>query len=232
MGVAVNPAGNVIITDYWLYIYQLDYTSSSRGTLTRIAGGALGGDRGDGGPADDLNVGLNNPTAVTFDDNGSIYFVDTGNNRVRRLSFDGQQWKISAFAGVRLGGTGYSGDGGPATAAKFDISSTYAGIAADPMGNVYIIDYGNNVVRKVSPSGIISTVAGTGLSGYSGDGGQATAAALDPRGIAVDGQGNLYIAAGLRVRKVDPSGKITTIAGNGTQGFGGDGGPASAALLS
>ena len=136
---------------------------------------------------------------------------------------------INTFAGT--GNRGYSGDGGLATLAQL---GTPAGVAADALGNVYIVDADNHVVRKVDSNGIITTVAGTGGKNFSGDGGPATAALLNaPNDVAVDGYGNLYIAdlGNHRIRKVNQSGLITTIAGNGSDQFSGDGGPAIAAGL-
>ena len=126
---------------------------------------------------------------------------------------------------------GYSGDNGPATSAEL---AGPTGVALDASGNLYIADYGNNRIRKVSPSGIITTVAGNGTDGFSGDNGPATSAELaDPWGVALDASGNLYIADiyNNRIRKVSPSGIITTVAGNGTGGYSGDNGPATSAEL-
>ncbi len=126
---------------------------------------------------------------------------------------------------------GYSGDGGPGTDASLADPS---GVHVDGSGNLYIVDTNNRRIRKVDPSGTITTVAGNGNSGYSGDGGPGTDASLaDPSGVHVDGSGNLYIADtnNQRIRKVDPSGTITTVAGDGNSGFSGDGGPATDARL-
>ncbi|MCY4588591.1 MAG: SBBP repeat-containing protein, partial [Bryobacterales bacterium] len=135
-------------------------------------------------------------------------------------------WTISTFAG-----TWEVGDGGPATAAGL----TYpGGVAADGLGNIYIAGSSNNRIRRVDPSGTITTIAGTGERGFGGDGGPATQAQLaSPGGVAVDGLGNVYISDmnNHRIRRVDSSGIITTIAGTGERGFGGDGGPATAARL-
>jgi hypothetical protein len=124
------------------------------------------------------------------------------------------------------GSPGYSGDGGPATSAELDVTQ---GVAVDAAGNLYIA--GVNRVRKVDQNGIITTVAGNGISGQSGDGGSAISVALGIGGIAVDAAGNLYIADGNRIRKVDREGVITTVAGNGNPGYSGDGGPATSAEL-
>jgi trimeric autotransporter adhesin len=136
---------------------------------------------------------------------------------------------ITRYAGDYA--TGYSGDGGPATAASMDQP---AGVYSDKAGNIYIADFSNNVVRKVNSSGIISTIAGNGTQGYSGDGNPATAAQLyHPTHVAVDGSGNVYIADAFNnvIRKVNTSGVITTVAGNTSTGYTGDGGPATAAQL-
>ena len=136
---------------------------------------------------------------------------------------------ITTIAGT--GNRGSTGDGGPATLAQ--LGSPF-GMAVDTLGNIYIADHDNRVIRKVDPNGIITTVAGTGGAGFAGDGGPATAALLDaPNDVAVDVYGNLYIAdlQNRRIRKVNLSGIITTIAGNGSNQSSGDGGPATAAGL-
>jgi sugar lactone lactonase YvrE len=135
--------------------------------------------------------------------------------------------EITTIAGN--GTAGFSGDGGQAALA---VLSGPTGIAVDASGNLYIADFGNDRIRKMSTAGVITTVAGNGTYAFSGDGGPATSAALwAPSAVAVDAAGNLYIADGLnyRVRKVSTSGTITTVAGNGTAGFLGDNGPATSA---
>ena len=137
---------------------------------------------------------------------------------------------IYTFAGI-AGPAGYSGDGGSAVLATL---GSPRGVVTDPMGNLYFCDYANNAVRKVNTTGTITTIAGMGTAGYTGDGGAATAAQLSgPIGIAVDGAGNIYIADSRNnvVRKVTTSGTISTIAGNATRGYSGDGGAATAAQL-
>ncbi len=139
---------------------------------------------------------------------------------------------ISTVAGNGIFGfSGQNGDGGPATSAML---AAPEGVAVDTAGNLFIADTWSNSVRKVTPGGVISTVAGNGTGGYSGDGGPATSAMLDgPSGVAVDAAGNLFIADqwNHRVRKVTPGGVISTVAGNGTGGYSGDGGPATSAEL-
>jgi len=171
-------------------------------------------------------TGLNLPTSVAVDGFGNV-FIDDGNNfRVRKVNSMGI---ISTIAGT--GTVGYSGDGGPATAANLNYPRD---IAFDGSGNMYIADNVNNVIRKVNTAGIISTFAGTGTAGYTGDGGAATSAELyNPMGVAIDGSGNVYIGDHFNhvVRKVNGSGIISTFAGNGINGYSGDGGPATAAEL-
>ena len=174
---------------------------------------------GDGGPATEAQ--LRYPTVVAVDGQGNLYIADADNHRVREVS--GGVIRTIAGTGIR----GFSGDGGLATAAEL---SYPAGVAVDGQGNLYIAD--SSRVREVS-GGVIRTVAGNGVYGFSGDGGPATAAELEPNDLAVDGQGNLYIVEtyGQRVREVS-GGVIRTVAGTGVEGFSGDGGPATAAELS
>jgi uncharacterized protein (TIGR03437 family) len=171
---------------------------------------------GDGGAA--TSAQLNIPAGLAVDGAGNLYIADFSNNRIRKVTSGGT---ITTLAGNGL--AGYTGDGGAAANAQL---TTPVALATDAGGNVYIADKGNNAVRVVNSSGIISTVAGNGLAGYSGDGGPAVSAMVgNPTGVAVDASGNLYISDGsVRVRKVYSSGFINTIAGNGTRGYSGDGG--------
>ena len=149
-----------------------------------------------------------------------MYIAETVNNRVRQVSPSGV---ITTLAGT--GKFGYAGDGGPAKMAELNQPS---GVAVDGSGNVYIADTNNYRVRKVSADGTITTVAGNGVSGYAGDGGAAIRAQLIyPVGVKIDIAGNLYIGDGAAVRVVSPGGIITTVAGNGTAGYLGDGGMAT-----
>jgi len=177
---------------------------------------------GDGGPATDAALYL--PLGVVVDASENLYIADTGNSRVRKVSPDGV---ITTVAGT--GTSGYSGDGGPATKAQL---TGPAGLALDTAGNLYIADYRDHRIRKVSTNGIISTVAGDGSTGQGfepwGDGGPATSAELaGPMGVAVDANGNVYIADSYHflVRKVSVGGIITTVAGGRFAPFldGGDG---------
>ena len=164
---------------------------------------------GDGGPA--TAAELNAPRGVAVDASGNLYIADALNNRIRKVSSDGI---ITTVAGN--GSLSYSGDGGLAADAQL---SGPRGLAVDGAGNLFIADFDNNTVRKISASGIITTVAGNGVAGFSGDGGPATSAQLNgPWGVAVDRAGNLFIAdsANNRVRRVSSSGDITTVAGNGS----------------
>ncbi|MBX3163212.1 MAG: T9SS type A sorting domain-containing protein [Bacteroidetes bacterium] len=188
--------------------------------INTIAGTGTQGFSGDGGQA--TAAQLNYPSGVATDAAGNVYIINE--HRIRKVSSNGI---ITTIAGNGTGG--FSGDGGAATAAQLYNPS---GVATDAAGNVYIADVDNHRIRKVSSNGIITTIAGNGGIGFSGDGGAATAAQLNyPQSVAVDGSGNVYIADGynIRIRKVSSNGIITTIAGNGTQGFSGDGGAATAA---
>ena len=221
-GVALDGSGNLYIADSGNNRIRKVDTS---GNISTTAGT---GANGDGGAA--TSATLSSPEGVALDGSGNLYIADEGNHRVRRV--DVATGNISTVAGT--GTSGFGGDGGAATAATLYFPR---GVALDGSGNLYIADSGNRRIRKVdAATGNISTVAGTGASGSSGDGGAATAATLrNPSGVALDGSGNLYIADSLnhRVRRVDATtGNISTVAGTGTSGFGGDGGAATAATLS
>ena len=191
-------------------------------TIDTIAGSVYGGD---GGQATATQLYF--PYGVTLDGSGNLYIATTGNNRIRKVDTAGI---ITTVAGN--GERGYGGDGGAATAAQ--LSSPWD-VTVDGSGNLYIVDTGNNRIRKVDADGIITTVAGNGERDFGGDGGSATAAKLHwPRGVAVDGSGNIYIAdaGNHRVRKVDATTRnISTVAGSGDRGYGGDGGSATAAAV-
>jgi sugar lactone lactonase YvrE len=193
--------------------------------ITTLAGNGIQGFSGDNGPA--AQASLNDPTGVAVDTRGSVYIADFANHRVRRIGKDGV---ITTVAG--MGTPGFSGDGGPATLSRLSFPT---GVAVDAKGVLYIADYGNHRIRRVSPNGVITTLAGVGHFGFLGDGGLATQASLNsPMGVAVDAAGVIYIAdtGNQRVRYVKPSGIIMTIAGTGVFGFFGDGGPATRAALS
>jgi sugar lactone lactonase YvrE len=223
--VAFDHAGNLYIVDNDNHrVRRVDAASQ---IITTFAGGGIPGLLGEGGPATAAGI---TPAAIALDASDNLFLSDAVSNRVRRV--DAATRIITTVAGT--GDHGFAGDGGPATAAKFD---AIRGLAFDSAGNLFVADMINERVRRIdAATKVISTVAGTGAIGYSGDGGPATAAMLAlPQTVAVDGAGNLYIADNdnARIRKVDATtGTISTVAGTGTGGFSGDGGPASAALLS
>ena len=222
--VAVDGAGNVFISDTTNNRIR---KVSAAGIMSTVAGTGSPAFSGDGGPA--TSAAISSPTSVALDGAGNLYFTDAGNNRVRRINTSGV---IATIAGGAI--PGFSGDGGAATSASLFLPG---GLAVDGAGNIYIDDVANNRIRKVNTAGIISTVAGSGVKGFAGDGGAATAASLNQlgahAGLAADNKGNLYIAdiSNHRIRKVDASGIITTVAGNGIGGFSGDGSPAVTAGL-
>jgi trimeric autotransporter adhesin len=195
--VAVDPSGNVLVAD------QSDHRIrriTPAGIITTLAGNgagtpAAGSFSGDGGPA--TSASLNNPTAVTVDAAGVVYFSDQFNQRIRKVVLDGT---ITTIAGN--GNPGFTGDGGPAVAASLNYPG---GITVDAAGNLYVKDDLNYRTRRIATNGTISTIAGSGVSGFSGDGGAATAASLNGNfGITLDLLGNLYIADSTnnRVREV------------------------------
>ena len=223
---ATDTAGNVDATPA-TRSWTVDTTTPPApdlGTISTLAGTGVRGAAGDGGPA--AAAQLNAPRTTATDSAGNTYVTDTENNRIRRISAAGI---ITTVAGN--GTAGYSGDGGPATAARL---SNPHGIDVDTAGNVYIADSANHRIRRVSPSGVITTIAGTGSTTYNGDGIPATSASLAyPKGVTVAPDGSLYVgdANHHRVRRFVPGGMISTVAGTGTAGYSGDGGPATAAQL-
>jgi cysteine-rich repeat protein len=226
IGLAVDGLGNLFVADS--LNHRIRRVDAATGLITTVAGSALAGFSGDGGPA--TSARLNEPYAVAVSGGGDVYFTDRANNRVRRIV--AATGFISTMAGN--GVVGDSGDGGPATAAAIHAPE---GVAVAANGDLYISNTYYHRVRRVAAStGIITTIAGTGVSGFAGDGGMATAAQLaDPRGLALTGEGDLLLitdGGNNRIRRVDlTAGTIATIAGTGLVGMGGDGGPATAAML-
>jgi len=215
----VDSSGNVFVTDFFGVVHKV----APNGTVTNVIGGGPYGFGGDGGPA--TGASFKSMWGLARDGSGNIYVADQYNYRVRKVTVS--TGIINTFAGSGRGN--FWGDGGSATSAGIDKPQ---GMAFDSSGNMYIADTYNNRVRKVTTGGTISTIAGTGLPGFSGDGGAATNAMLnEPRSVAVDSHGNVFVADTVndRVRKITPGGVISTYAGGGVSL--GDGGPATMAQL-
>ena len=212
MGITFDTAGNLVFADNGnSRVRQINLHD----TINTIAG--------NGGPAVAARV---SSVSIAYDSHNNLLIAD-GNSRIRKVNAAGI---IETIAGS--GVTGYSGNGVPATSAVFDGINS---VCADANGNIYLSDGNNNLIRKIDLSGIVHNYAGIpGVSGFSGDGGLATSATLNsPTDVKADSFGNVYVVdnGNNRIRKISPSGIITTIAGNGTVGFSGDGGPATAARL-
>jgi uncharacterized protein (TIGR03437 family) len=221
MGVAMDSSGNVLVAD--TYNHRVLLVTPAR-AIRAVAGTGTSGASPDGTAP--LVAQLRGPRAVCADHTGSVYIVDTSNHRVLRLAPGGT---LQTAAGN--GSLGSAGDDGAARFAQLDTPSA---CATDSAGNLFIADTANHAIRKVNPAGVISTVAGVGAAGASGDEGPATSAQLaSPRGVAVDDMGDIFIAdtGNHRLRQVTPDGVIHTMAGTGAAGFAGDGGPAAASLL-
>jgi sugar lactone lactonase YvrE len=233
-GVAIDTVGNLFIADQWNNRIRKVSTNGIINTVAGIGPSSTSGSySGDGGIA--TNAGLNLvayyyfngfmhvlPAGVAVDSFGNFYVADAGDNRIRKVDTNGI---INTIAGTNS--AGFSGDSKLAVNAKLNSSS---GVAVDSSGNVFIADAGNNVIRKVDVNGVITTLAGNGSAGYAGGGGAATNASLNqPHGVAVDSSGNVFIAdtGNNVIRKMDVNGIITTLAGNGSAGYAGDGGGGS-----
>jgi sugar lactone lactonase YvrE len=232
-GVALNSAGTILyIADSGNNVIRAVDLQTQ--IITTVAGTSKAGASGDGGPA--TSATLTTPIGIAVDKNGNLYTTDSDNHLVRKVNTSGT---ISTIAGN--GGSGSSGDGGPATSAALD---DFGGIAVDAAGNVYFCagrasDLSGNVIRKIDTSGTITTVCGTGVGGFAGDGGPAKSAQINnPAGIIVDASGNIFFCdnSNAVIRKIDVSGTITTVAGvpqpSSFGDFGGDGGPVTAAKFS
>lgn len=218
-GVAFDASGNLFIADKGNNAIR---QVTSAGIIGTVAGNTMNNFSGDGGPA--IKAALRFPLGVVPDGAGNLFIADTFNSRIRQVTPSGM---IETIAGTQA--ARYSGDNGPA--AKADLN-TPSGVAVDAAGDLFIADTNNNAIRRIS-GGIITTMAGNGKPGYTGDGGPATNAQLNaPAGVEVDADGNLFIAdtGNNAIREVS-GGNIFTVAGNGTHGFAGDGGPATAAVL-
>ncbi len=224
--VSVDRAGHVYIAD--TRNHRIRRVDEATGLITTVAGMGISDFSGDGGPATEAS--LSQPSGVSVDGAGHLFIADSGNHRIRRV--DRATGIITTVAGMGEEEGSFSGDGGPATQAGLN---NPVGVSVDAAGNVYIADAANLRIRRIdAATGIITTVAGTGEGGYSGDGGHSTEAGLTPRRVFVDMAGNLYIADTFnhRIRRVDgDTGIITTVAGTGEEGFSGDGGPATQARI-
>ncbi len=210
-----DPSGNIYVPDY----ARLRKINTS-GIISTIAGNGTWGSTGDGGPATAAEINIQYGVADKF---GNIFLSD-GTNTIRKVNTSGI---ISTIAGT--GASGFGGDGGPATSAIFD---GIAGLACDTFGNIYVADYNNYRIRKINTSGIVSTIAGNGILGSTGDGGPATGAELSYLyGLVCDKNNNLLVDEYGEIRKINSSGIISAFAGGVSLGYSGDGGPATAAAI-
>ncbi len=219
--VILDAIGNIYILDTYNSRVRKINTA---GIITTIAGNGSAFTSGDGGQA--TAAGIFQPTGLAFDASGNMFIAEYLGNRIRKVNTLGI---ISTIAGN--GTAAYSGDGGPATAAELNKPIS---LIFDTSWNLYVTDYQNNRIRKINTAGIITTIAGNGIAGHSGDGGQATAASINnPIYLEMDNAGNIFFSDLLnnRIAKINTAGIISTIAGNGTAGFSGDGGPATLAEL-
>jgi hypothetical protein len=221
-GISIDAGGNVYIGDE--DNHRVRKVNAVSGYISTYAGTGTPGNTGDGGAA--IAAQLISPVGVVADGAGNVYVVDANPCVVRKINGAGNIVRVAGNGSHAMGG-----DGGPATSGPL---GAIFGIAIDNAGNLYLAEADYHRVRKVSTSGIITTVAGTGAGGYNGDGGLATAAQLNwPTGVCVSNTGEIYIADqdNHRVRKISTSGVISTVAGTGTAGFSPDGGLATSAQL-
>jgi uncharacterized protein (TIGR03437 family) len=220
-GVTFDASGNMVVADQ--YRNRL-LKITPDGLLYTIVGNHRGGNSPDNIPAADTT--LDAPSRVKFDSGGNLYIADQNHQRIRKIDPNGL---ITTVAGD--GNAGFSGDGGLATRASLGYP---VGMAFDTAGNMFVADGENHRIRKVTPNGIITTFAGTGVAGFSGDGGPASKASFNhPSDLDFDNTGNMYVAddRNHRIRKITPDGTVSTVAGNGFGRFSGDGGPATAASI-
>jgi hypothetical protein len=216
---AIDIAGNLYIVD----VVGLIRKVNTAGVITTVAGNATQGYSGDGAAA--TAAQLNQPTGVCVDVAGNIFIADQFNNVIRKVNTAGI---ITTVAGN--GTLGFSGDGGAATNAKLNQP---AGVCVDANGNIFTAEYNGNHIRKINTQGIITTIAGTGVAGGAGNGGEATSAQLYmPQAVATDTHGNVYVGSGCVVQKIDTAGIINLICGTWLNGYSGDGGVATTAQLS
>ncbi len=219
-GVTLDDSNNLYICDAGSSIRIRKVSPARGGIITTIAGNGTQGYSGDGGPG--KYAQLYGILDVAVDHKGNVYITDA--DRIRKIS---NSDTITTIAGTGI--AGYNGDGIPATAAQLN---NPFGVGVDSLGNIYIADGDNYRIRKVDTAGIITTIAGNGTPGFSGDGGMATAAQLHHMlSVKMDRTGNLYFCDSARIRKIDTAGIISTFAGTGSGGFGGDGGPATLATI-
>lgn len=210
-GIAIDREGNILIADTFNhFIRKID----KQGIITTIAGSHPWGYEGDGGPATKALMSV--PQAVEVGPDGTIYISDSGNSRIRKIDSSGViHHVVGSGPAAGLFGAGYTGDSGLAEKGQV---FTAADIAFDSAGNLYISDSGNNRIRMVLRSSVLTTIAGTGKPGFSGDGGKAIEAEINtPKKLVVDREGNIYFAdqPNHRIRKIDPNGIIMTVAGSG-----------------
>ncbi|MGI8785519.1 MAG: IPT/TIG domain-containing protein [Acidobacteriota bacterium] len=226
-GIAIDAQGNLLIADTGSN--RIRRVDAKTGIISTVAGrhSSMFGSGFDGDGRAATSALLNGPKGITVDAQGNLYIADTGNNRIRRVDSSGF---ITTIAGNGQGG--YSGDGVPATATALNLPKR---VTLDSSGNIYIADTDNHRVRKINAANqTISTIAGNGQEGLAGDNILATNSSLRfPHELAFDSAGNIFIAESghHRIRKIDTSGVITTLAGTGERGSSGDGGPASAATF-
>ncbi len=223
-GVALDRQGNLFIVD--LLDYKIRRVDALTGIITTVAGTGVSGYSGDGGPATEAR--LSRPSSITIDRNGNIYFSDTERTRIRRI--DADTGHISTVAGA--GFNGFSGDGSPA---YYSVLDNVRGMTTDLSGNLFIADSGNNRIRKIDIStGIIDTVAGSAAGPVTENVDALSATFRSPFDVCFDGAGNLFVSdhSNRCVRRIDVvTNLVTTVAGTGTSGFSGEGGPATLAMM-